>query len=135
MREVKSFKHIKQLNDKIFPGEPYERHPFGFYWLVYFNKRPVGFCGMHICASTNEWDTVFFSRAGVIKTHRGKGIGQRLLKVRLKAAKELEMRNVITYTIDNVPSSNNLIKAGFKLFDPHYPFGGEGALHWIKELK
>lgn len=134
IREVKSFKHITPLNDRIFPGEPYDPHPNGYYWLVFKENRPVGFAGLHILTRTKEYETVFFSRAGVLKAHRGHGLGQRLLRVRLNLAKKLEMRTVITYTIDNIPSANNLIKAGFRLYEPNYYYAGEEATYWKKEL-
>ena len=134
IREVKTFKHIQNLNERIFPGEPYKRHNYGYYWLVFNNDRPVGFAGMHICSNTKEYDTVFLSRSGVIKAHRGKGLGNRLLRVRINLCKKLEVKTIITYTIDNIPSANNLISMGFRIYDPDYRYGGLEAIHWRMDL-
>lgn len=134
IRRVHSFKHIERLNEHIFPGEPFEKHPFGIYWLAYCDGRAVGFAGLHPLVYSNELDTVFLSRSGVIKTHRGKGLGGRLLDTRLQYCRQNGFKSALTYTIDNINSANNLISRGFRLYDPDYAFGGKGALHWLKNI-
>lgn len=134
IRQVKSFLHIKRLNDRIFPGEPYEKHPFGIYWVVYDDGKPVGFCGIHPCVLTGEPTVAFCSRSGILKKYRGKGLGGRMLDVRLRKARQMGMDSVITYTIDNISSANNLISRGFRIYDPESQYGGKRGLHWIKEF-
>jgi len=135
IRQVQSFKHIGALNAKIFPDEIYDQHNFGVYWVVYSDDGcPVGFAGLHPLIYTGEPETLFFSRSGVLKKHRKKGIGARLLYCRLQFANRKGYKHVITYTIDNIPSANNLISSGFKLYEPEYRYGGRRGLHWIKDI-
>ena len=41
---------------------------------------------------------------------------------------------MISDTTDNVPSSNNLIKAGYKLIEPSAPWANGESLYWSKKL-
>ena len=41
---------------------------------------------------------------------------------------------MISDTTDNVPSSNNLIKAGYKLIAPSAPWANGESLYWSKKL-
>ena len=125
---------IVKLNDVIFPSDPLHYHQYGHYWLVKDGKENIGFCAMHFLVNTGEHDTVFLSRSGVYSRYRKNGIGKRLIRTRLKEAKKLGAKFAISYTIDNVASSNNLISQGFRLYNPHYQYGGDKALHWIKSL-
>ena len=74
---------------------------------------------------------IFESRAlgvqiDILPEHRGNGLQRRLLKVRERKARQLGWTSVITDTTDNVPSANNLIKAGYRLFEPE----SVGAMNW-----
>ena len=125
---------VSKINDVIFPLDNLDYHQHGHYWLVKQGKENVGFCAMHFLANTGEHDTVFLSRSGIYSKFRKHGIGKRLIRTRLKEAKKLGAKFAISYTIDNVASSNNLISQGFKLYIPEYRYGGDKALHWIKTL-
>jgi hypothetical protein len=58
-----------------------------------------------------------------------------LIDVRIRAAKRQYCHTVITYTtLDNYPSANNLIKRGFKLYNPEYQYGGSNMLYFAKEI-
>lgn len=135
VREVQSFLRIKELNDRIFPGEPLEKHEMGYYWVAYKDQASVGYCGMHVCKGSRELDAVFLSRAGVLPAHRGKGLGKKLISVRIRLARKIGMKCVITYTRPwNLSSANNLIHAGFTLYEPAYKFGYEKDLYWRLDL-
>lgn len=134
VRETKDVTTVQRLNDQIFPLDPMPKHTDSYYWLVWHGKTPVGFCSMYLLTNSGEPDCAFFSRAGVYHSHRGKGLGQRLIRVRLSLAKKLNLRAVVTYTIDNIPSVNNLIKAGFRLYEPSYKWAGSNALYWRTDL-
>jgi len=108
------------------------KYDYGFWWLAYCGNEPVGFAG--ITPSTIGPGVGYLKRAGVLPAHRGHGLQRRLLRVRERRARELGWRSVITDTTDNVPSSNNLIKAGYRLFEPH-PWAFKHSLYWRKELQ
>lgn len=74
------------------------------------------------------------NRAGVIPSHRGKGLQTRMIAVRVAKAKRLGWKYVLTYTHDNCPSANNLIDCGFKLYDPRNPYAADGSLYWRIKL-
>lgn len=109
--------------DTVFP-------PSNGYWWMVFNEHemPVGFAGM--VPSTRWTDCMYLCRAGVLEAHQGHGLQARLIKVRLKKAKQLGMEWVITDTYKNPASANSLINCGFKLFDPTKPWAGRGSLFW-----
>jgi GNAT superfamily N-acetyltransferase len=82
------------------------------------------------CGCLYSEGVCIFNRAWVRKQYRGLGIQKKLIKIRLKAARGFK---VITYTTPcNIPSANNLIKAGFILYNPEYKYAGSGMLYFRK---
>lgn len=123
---------LKKLHNSCLPGDkPYEFKD-GYWWLVTYKGVAVGFCGME---ASSRWEkTGYFCRAGVAKEHRGRGLHNRLIQVRLRYARRLGWTHCVSDTRDNPPSANNLIKAGFKMYQPRYPWGWDDACYWIKKL-
>ena len=120
------------LQKKCLPYDaPYDTD-FGWWWIVYDGNTPVGFAGLVPSASWS--DTGYLCRAGVVPSARGLGIQNRLIAVRIRKAKQLGYKWLISDTRDNPPSSNSLINQGFKLFDPTNPWGYSDALYWRKRL-
>lgn len=112
------------------PHPPYDE---GFWWVAYFNDdEPVGFASVK--QSTLGPHVGYFIRCGVLHEHRGKGLQQRLIRVRLTKAKRMGWTRVVTDTRRNTSSSNNLIAAGFKLFEPQVRWAFEDGLYWTKSL-
>jgi GNAT superfamily N-acetyltransferase len=105
----------------------------GWWWVAYLDKAPVGFAGL--TRSTYGPNVGYLKRAGVDPKHRGHGLQQRLIRVRLSKARRLGMAAIVTETTDTVYSANNLYKAGFKMFDPAVPWlEYKTTLYWIKKL-
>jgi GNAT superfamily N-acetyltransferase len=79
---------------------------------------------------------VYLDRAGVAPVARGRGLQRRLIRARLAWARAQGATHAVTYTLPfNVVSSNNLIKTGFRMYDPKRPWAGrDGALYWIKSV-
>lgn len=102
-----------------------------YWWLAYVNGKIAGFASMQ---ATEEGG--LFALCGVLPKYRGKGLQKRLIRVRTIYAKRfLKLPRVFTYTAsDNMPSANNLIKQGFKLYEPEYPWGLKGALYFFKRF-
>lgn len=102
------------------------------FWLVLSDSTPVAFASIRCYASTSE---AYLSRAGVLPSARGQGLQRRLINVRVRYARSLGIKIVITDTSrDNVQSSNSLIASGFKLFNPAKPWAFRDGLYWFRRL-
>jgi len=94
---------------------------------------PVAYCSARILPY--ELQTAYLSSAGVLPCARGNKLQQRMIKARVQWARVQGCENVITYTMyDNYPSIMNLLKQGFKFYDPHYKWAGKHVHYFIKEL-
>lgn len=109
--------------------------PDTMWWLVYFGDEDcvAAFAGLRTCAVEKRG---YLCRAGVLPAHRGAGLQLKLIKTRITAARAAGMRSVVTDTVPgNYHSANNLIRAGFTLFNPATPWAGlEHSLFWRLEL-
>jgi GNAT superfamily N-acetyltransferase len=108
---------------------------FGHWWLAYCSPRhrgdgPVAFAGLQ----RHEDDTGYLKRCGVLSCARGNGLQRKLITVRERYARRLGYTHLVSDTTNAIASSNNLIKAGYRLFIPKDPWGPNGALYWRKEL-
>lgn len=124
---------LRALHTLTFPLDDHEDYTSGAWWLVWDGDEPVAFAGSRFAVT--EESAVYLSRCGVLKSHRGQGLQRQLLKRRLTHAKTLGVSRVISTTYLNTPSANNLIAAGFRLYDPETPWGLSGTCYWRKELK
>jgi predicted acetyltransferase len=128
---------IAKLDKKCFVGD----HPVSLkdtYWWLAFNEagKPIGFSGLKDCKKKENKGLGYFSRAGVIKSYRGQGTQKKMIKARLRMAKQLGLTHCVTYVKGfNLASANSLIGCGFKLYNPHYKWGGKAALYFGKCLK
>lgn len=107
----------------------------GDWWLVYHQGEPVGFAGMRPAVTDPE--AAFLCLAGVLASHRGKGLQRKLVRKRLELAKQEGYARVISHTMTwNVHSSNNLVREGFELYWPAVRFGGAADVnYWTKGLR
>ena len=115
------------LDEPIFPEG-------GWWWLGHSldNNQAVAF---GILEPSQQWrDTAYLSRAGVLPAWRGQGLQRRLIALRERLARRQGFVWMISDTTDNVPSSNNLIKAGYKLIEPSAPWANSESLYWSKKL-
>ena len=104
----------------------------GFWWVAYDGTEPVGFASLY---ASNRWsDAGYLSRAGVTRSHRGRGLQKRLIRVRERRARDLGWRWLITDTWNNPPSQNSLIACGYRTFTPSKPWAGDGVTYWRKKL-
>lgn len=106
----------------------------GEWWLAYHQGTPVAFAGQRI--ATTDPSALFLCLAGVLPSHRGKGLQRRLIQKRVQRAREQGFARVISYTmVTNTPSSNNLIREGFRLYWPTAWFGGHNDVnYWTMDL-
>ena len=124
---------IIDLQKTILPADKVYMPDHGWWWILYWNNTPVGFCGM---VKTTRWnDCLYFCRSGIRWNHRGKGLQKKLISVRLRKARLLGYNWVITTTYHNPASANSLIAHQFRLYTPTERTGARGTLYWRKKLK
>jgi GNAT superfamily N-acetyltransferase len=125
---------LSVLQKKCLPlDKPYDTTN-GYWWIVVDAQNiECAFAGL--VASSRWSDTGYLCRAGVIPSHRGHGIQKRLIRARIRQARELNWNWVITDTYHNPASANSLISVGFKMFEPTIPWGANGTLYWRFNLR
>jgi len=123
---------IKKLHTEIFPADEWYSNPIAVHWIVWLDKTPLGFC----TASISDENFGFLARAGLKKEARGKGLHQRLIRVRERFIRKSGFTKVITYTkIYNITSSRNLQKSGYQMYIPEYEYADKDCIYWYKDFK
>jgi GNAT superfamily N-acetyltransferase len=138
IREVDVFDEevVEQLTDlhrtTFLTSAPLPQFDVGHWWIARRRNRPVAFAGVVPAIVTP--DCGYFCRVGVIREHCGHGLQLRLMRVMELRAKRNGWRGVVSDTTDNVVSANNFIRAGYRLFQPQYPWGWSNTLYWHKRF-
>jgi GNAT superfamily N-acetyltransferase len=137
IREVsgKAFaRELRGLHEATFGDDaPLAPTCYGHWWLAYLGGEPVGFAGL-VPAATLDKGTGYLKRAGVLEGHRGQGLQLRLIRVREQRARRNGWHTLVTETTDNPASANNLIKAGFRIFEPETRWAFQHSIYWRKKL-
>jgi GNAT superfamily N-acetyltransferase len=105
-----------------------------FWWLARDEKGgPVGFAGLYV--ENYDHGIGSLCRAGVVEEARGHGLQRQLIKTRQDFAYKIGLTRLTTYTHNqNIPSMNNLIRSGFRLYEPPKGWAEDDFLYWVKEL-
>ena len=124
---------VARLDATIFPADVRETLPGRYWWLAFTaSGRAVGYAGLGVI---DGGEYGYFCRAGVLATHRNRGLHRRLIAARMRQAKRLGMRGVITYTaVGNSASINALLSRGFKSYVPEHAWAGERFCYWRKDF-
>jgi GNAT superfamily N-acetyltransferase len=105
----------------------------GWWWLASHKRHVIGFGALTVGSS--DPNSGYLMRSGVLPDWRGQGLQRRLIRARETKARKLGFQYIVTDTTYNTPSSNSLIKAGYKLYHPKNPWGMKNTLYWRKELQ
>lgn len=116
--------HAALLPEASAPG------PDSACWLVWDGGRAVGYAAASYLASEQG---IYLTQAGVLSCARGHGLQQRLIAAREKWGRKIGATISLTYTWDNPPSANNLIRQGYLMYDPANPWAGT-VQYWYKKL-
>jgi GNAT superfamily N-acetyltransferase len=116
----------------FFGGAPIPEFDHGYWWLVFREKVPVGFAG--VVPSTRAANAGYFCRVGVLEKFRGNALQLRLMRVLESRARHIGWGSIVSDTTDNIASANNFIRAGYRLYQPPYPWGWPHTLYWRKSL-
>lgn len=77
----------------------------------------------------------YLARSGVSPASRGHGIQRKLILAREQFARRIGMTHMVSDTARfNYASSNSLIRAGYKLYDPLHRWSFDDGNYWIKRL-
>jgi GNAT superfamily N-acetyltransferase len=124
------------MHEICFPNDKMYLPSDGFWWIAYKEAEPSAFAGLVYVKDDGKVDKTFgyLVRAGVLKEHRGSGLQRRLIDARIAKARALKMRKLCTSTYDNSVSSNNLISAGFRMYNPNVGWCCDGTNYWHLKL-
>jgi len=117
----------------FFEAAPIPEFDQGHWWVVYHDGLAVAFAGM--VPSTRAHNAGYFCRVGVVDRHRGHALQLRLARAMEYKARQNGWRCIVSDTTDNLVSANNFIQAGYRLYQPQYPWGWPNTLYWRKSLK
>ena len=136
IRKTKNSKAIRALEARCFPeDEPYDIAG-AIWWLVKVGDFPIGYAGLK--PLPYEKDVGFLCRAGILSNYRGQGLQRKLIKLRIKEAQKLGLKQLVTYTTtDNYASITNLLNQGFRFYSPENPWAGKEAktvMYFYKHL-
>lgn len=123
---------LEQLQRDALPADSLYFPEDATWWIAYHRHHPVAFACL--CPSQQGPDGVYLGRCGVLPAFRGFGVQRRLIRLRLAWAKRQGYKWAVSDTTDNVPSANNLIACGFRLYTPAIPYSFARALYWVKRL-
>jgi phage terminase large subunit len=59
----------------------------------------------------------------------------RLMRALEVRARYIGWRCIVSDTTDNLASANNFIRAGYRLYEPQYPWAWPNTLYWRKSIK
>jgi GNAT superfamily N-acetyltransferase len=114
----------------FFSGAPIPDFECGDWWLTYQDGISVAFAGM--VPSTHVRKAGYISRVGVLSQNRGHGLQLRLMRVMESWARRCGWSSIVSDTTENLASANNFIRAGFRLYEPQFPWAWPNTLYWRK---
>lgn len=124
---------LSELQEICLPGDVPCAPNEGDWWIVYEDDDAVGFA--LLSPSGRFKNCGYLARAGVIPTHRGRGLQKRLIRVRVRLARQRGWDYLYSDTSANAASGNSLIACGFKLYDPSHAYGFKWAIYYRLKLK
>lgn len=111
-------KLVLSLDRRTFPNDRRVELDGTYLWLAYTDKGvPVGYAGLQFFPADSHAKLV---RAGVLPAHRHRGLHGRMVTARLRHARRLGSRYIVTYTTAlNSRSINALTGRGFRAYTPN----------------
>jgi hypothetical protein len=117
----------------FFNGASIPEFDQGHWWLAFHATMPVGFAG--IVASSRAYNAGYFCRVGVLKKHCGNALQLRLMRALESRARRNGWCCIVSDTTGNLVSANNFIRAGYRLYQPQYPWAWPNTLYWRKSIR
>ena len=123
---------LRKLQLECLPGDVVVDPSEGHWWIAYKGSAPVAFLGLTPSHLYLNWG--YLSRVGVLPAARGQGLQLRLTRLCERRARRLGWDGIESNTYENPPSSNNFIKAGYRIYAPAVRHFADGTTHWLKTL-
>jgi hypothetical protein len=117
----------------FFDGASIPEFDHGHWWLAFHETVPVAFAG--VVPSTRAYNAGYFCRVGVLKKHCGNALQLRLMRALESRARHNGWCFIVSDTTDNLASANNFIRAGYRLYQPQYPWAWPNTLYWRKSIR
>jgi len=114
----------------FFDSAPLPEFDRGHWWLAHIDVLPVGFAG--VVPSTHAQNAGYFCRVGVLDRHQGNRLQLRFMRAMESQARRNGWVAVVSDSTDNLPSANNFIRAGYRLYQPQIPWAWPHTLYWRK---
>jgi GNAT superfamily N-acetyltransferase len=126
---------VLPLDEICFPADHRVAVPGSLWWVAWDGTEPVAFAGLRLCSLAENRGLGFLCRAGVVPAYRGRGLQKKLIRVREAAARQLGLKELVTYCLcSNSPSMNSLVSCGYRFYVPATKYGGSGSVYLRKEL-
>lgn len=126
--------HLLTFGDKI--DAQFDPEKAGDWWFAYCHddtgEKVAAFAGL--CPSIIMPGYAFLMRSGVLPEHRGHGLQLRLIRVRERWARRCGYKGLVSYTVENPQSANNIIKAGLLTYEPPIAFACAEAVYFKKDF-
>ena len=105
----------------------------GHWWIAFRAKTPAGFAG--VISSTHVNNAGYLCRVGILPAYRGNGLQLRLTRAAEMRGRFNGWHAIVSDTTDNLPSANNFIRGGYRLYRPHIPWAWSSTLYWRKVIR
>lgn len=130
IQELLHVLHSEVFSPEDWTGNTVPKFRTGEWWIAFDGKDAIAFAGLK--PSIRSQAVGYMCSAGVLPSHRGKGLQVRLIRKRVARAREHGWHTVITDTVnDNAASMRSLIKCGFRPYLPDVRWNAsEGAVYW-----
>jgi len=100
-------------------------------WVSIDKSELVGYLSVHPLRR-GVW---FFSRVGVMPSHRGQGLQRKLMATMERHGRAAGWRSIVTYTAGhNGYSTHNILSAGYRTYEPRKSYVGWECVHMRKKL-
>lgn len=125
---------IEQMDRVCFPFD--KQYMFAWEknatWIAHDKTEPVAYLSAHPLRH-GVW---FFSRVGVMPSHRGQGLQRKLMAVMEKHGRREGWHGIVTYCVGrNGHSIANILEAGYRTWAPRRSYVGFQVVHLRKKLR
>lgn len=128
---------LTRLHEESFPGYIVTDFRVGEWWLVETDGQAAGFCALWP-SITLPGTAGYLARSAVRPQWRGHGLQRRMITLRERRARQHGWLLMLSDSVHgNWASANNLIRAGYTLWQPPRPWGAPDMhpLYWRKALQ
>ncbi len=128
LRACDDLEELRELHALAMPADSWPGDDHTFWVARDKSGRAVGFCS----AIERPSRCVFLSRAAVIQELKGEGLQRRMIRVREAWARSIGATRIVTYTrLRNYPSMINLLRCGYRFYEPDERWAGD--VHYFEK--